>query len=68
MTAYTASPGPFKAREADQEATLEGFEDNLEMMVRVFRLSRRTHPTAGAKIEFDDAEKKACSSWRGART
>ena len=58
MTAYTASPGPFKAREADPEATLEGFEDYLEMMVRVSRLSRRIHPTTGAKIEFDDAEKK----------
>ena len=66
MTAYTASPGPFKAREADPEATLEGFEDYLEMMVRVFRLSRRIHPTTGAKIEMP--RRGTCSSWRGART
>ena len=58
MTAYTASPGPFKAGEANPEATLEWFEDYLEMMVRVFRVSRRIHPTTGANIEFDDAEKK----------
>ena len=29
MSSYTASPGPFKAREADPEATLEVFEDYL---------------------------------------
>ena len=37
---------------------MELFEDYLENMVRVFRLSRRIHPTTGAKVEFDDDEKK----------
>ena len=27
-------------------------------MERVFRLRRRIHPTTGARIDFDDAEKK----------
>ena len=56
---YAPSPGPFKAKDADPEATLEIFEDYLENMTRVFMLSRRINPATGAKIEFDDAEKKA---------
>jgi len=35
-----------------------GFDNYLENMQRVFRLTRRIHPTTGAKIEYDDAEKK----------
>ena len=58
MSSYTVSTGPFRARDADPEATLEQFDDYLETMVRVFRLSRRIHPTTGAKIEFEDVEKK----------
>ena len=59
MATYAPSPGPFKAKDADPEATLEIFEDYLENMTRVFMLSRRINPATGAKIEFDDAEKKA---------
>ena len=59
MAMYAPSPGPFKAKDADPEATLEMFEDYLENMTRVFMLSRRINPATGAKIEFDDAEKKA---------
>ena len=58
MSTYAFSPGLFKAKDADPESTLELFEDYLENMVRVFRLSRRIHPTTGAKVEFDDDEKK----------
>ena len=57
-TAYAPSPGPFKAKDADPEATLEIFEDYLETMVRVFRLSRRINPATGQKMDFDDDEKK----------
>ena len=57
-TAYAPSPGPFKAKDADPEATLELFEDYLETMVRVFRLSRRINPATGQKVDFDDDEKK----------
>ena len=57
-TAYAPSPGPFKAKDADPEATLELFEDYLETMVRVFRLSRRINPVTGQKVDFDDDEKK----------
>ena len=58
MSTYAFSPGVFKAKDADPESTLELFEDYLENMVRVFRLSRRIHPTTRAKVEFDDDEKK----------
>ena len=58
MSTYAFSPGLFKAKDADPESTLELFEDYLENMVRVFRLSLRIHPTTGAKVEFDDDEKK----------
>ena len=52
------SPGIFKSKDAEPEATLEAFSDYCETMERVFRLTRRIHPTTGAKIEYDDAEKK----------
>ena len=58
MAGYVVSPGVFKSKDAEPEATLELFEDYLEMMDRVFRLSRRLNPTSGARIDFDDAEKK----------
>ena len=52
------SPGLFKAKDAEPEATLERFSDYCETMERVFRLRRRIHPTTGARIDFDDTEKK----------
>ena len=58
MAGHNVSPGVFKSKDAEPEATLELFEDYLKVMERVFRLSRRIHPTTGAKIAFDDAEKK----------
>ena len=58
MAGHNVSPGVFKSKDAEPEATLELFEDYLKVMERVFRLSRRIHPTTGAKIAFDEAEKK----------
>ena len=58
MAGHSVSPGLFKSRDAEPEATLELFEDYCENMQRVFRLTRRIHPTSGAKIDYDDAEKK----------
>ena len=55
---YAVSPGIFKSKDAEPEATLELFSDYCENMERVFRLRRRIHPTTGARIDFDDAEKK----------
>ena len=59
MASYTPSPGNFKAKDADPEATLERFNDYVEKMEMVFMLARRINPTTNAKVEFDDAEKKA---------
>ena len=58
MSGHTVSPGIFKSKDAEPEATLEVFSDYCETMERVFRLTRRIHPTTGNKIEYDDAEKK----------
>ena len=58
MAGHVVSPGPFKSKDAEPEATLERLGDYCEVMERVFRLRRRIHPTTGAKIDFDDAEKK----------
>ena len=55
---HAVSPGIFKSKDAEPEATLELFSDYCENMERVFRLRRRIHPTTGARINFDDAEKK----------
>ena len=55
---HAVSPGIFKSKDAEPEATLELFSDYCENMERVFRLRRRIHPTTGARIDFDDAEKK----------
>ena len=52
------SPGGFKAKDADPEATLELFEKYVLSMERVFRLNRRTNPVTGVRVEFDDGEKK----------
>ena len=58
MAGHIVSPGPFKSKDAEPEATLELLNDYCEVMERVFRLRRRIHPTTGNKIDFDDAEKK----------
>ena len=58
MASHSVSPGLFKSKDAEPEATLELFADYCETMERVFRLTRRIHPTSGAKIDYDDAEKK----------
>ena len=59
MGTYTPSPGPFKPKDADPEATLERFVDYVEQMELVFMIARKLHPVTGAKMEFDSAEKKA---------
>ena len=58
MAGHVVSPGVFKSKDAEPEATLELLEDYCEVMERVFRLRRRIHPATGAKIDFDEAEKK----------
>ena len=58
MAGHTVSPGVFKSKDAEPEATLERFSDYCDTMERVFRLRRRIHPTTGARIDFDDTEKK----------
>ena len=55
---FQFSPGEFKVKEADLEQTLERFELYLEAMQKVFRLNRRVNPTTGAKVEFDNQDKK----------
>ena len=59
MAGYSVNPGPFKAEAADPEGTLERLEDycRTRTMEMVFRLSRRVTST-GAKVDFDDIEKK----------
>ena len=59
MGTYTPSPGPFKPKDADPEATLERFVDYVEKMELVFMVARKLHPVTGDKVEFDSAEKKA---------
>ena len=39
MATYMPSPGPFRGADADPEATLELFDDYLEKMDKVYRLS-----------------------------
>ena len=55
---FQFSPGQFTVKEADPEQTLERFELYLEAMQKVFRLNRRVNPTTGAKVEFDNQDKK----------
>ena len=57
-TGFQFSPGAFRAKDADPEGTLELFERYCEIMTRAFRLNRRTDPTTGARVEFDDTDKK----------
>ena len=45
-------------KDADPEQTLEGFEEYVEAMQMAFSLNRRVNPTTGAKVEFDDTDKK----------
>ena len=58
MATYMPSPGLFKGADADPEAMLELFTDYLDKMEKVFRLSRRYHPTTGNKVDWDSEEKK----------
>ena len=57
-TGFQFSPGAFRTKDADPEGTLELFERYCESMNRAFRLNRRTDPTTGARVEFDDTDKK----------
>ena len=58
MATYMPSPGPFKGADADPEATLELFEDYLDKMEKVFRLSRGFNPVTGVKVDWNSEEKK----------
>ena len=55
---FQFSPGVFTVKDADPEETLERFELYLEAMLKAFRLNRRVDPTTGAKVNFDDQDKK----------
>ena len=55
---FQFSPGEFKVKDADPEQTLERFELYLEAIQKAFRLNRRVNPTTGAKVDFDDQDKK----------
>ena len=59
MATYVPSTGIFKGADAEPEATLEMFTDYLTKMDNVFRLSRPFNPVTGAKIEWEDKDKKA---------
>ena len=58
MAGHNVSPGVFKSKDAEPEATLDLFSDYSDTMTRVFRLRRRIHPTTGEEIDFDEDEKK----------
>ena len=47
MSALQFSPGGFKAKAAEPEATLEIFDKYETQMQRVFRLNRRINPVTG---------------------
>ena len=55
---FQFSPGVFTVRDADPEQTLERFEQYVESMQMAFGLNRRINPTTGAKMDFDDRDKK----------
>ena len=57
-TGFQFSPGAFRTKDADPEGTLEMFERYCESMTRDFRLNRRTNPTTGARVEFNNTDKK----------
>ena len=58
MATYMPSPGHFKGADADPETTLELFQDYLEKMEKVFRLSRDLNPVTGLRVDWDSKEKK----------
>ena len=58
MSTLQFSPGGFKAKTAEPEATLEIFDKYEIQMQRVFRLNRRTNPVTGDRVDFTDGEKK----------
>ena len=58
MSTLQFSPGGFKAKTAEPEATLEIFDKYEIQMQRVFRLNRRTNPVTGDRVDFTDTEKK----------
>ena len=64
MTGYMPSPGPFKGRDAEPEATLERFKDYIKTMDMVFSLSQRINPATGTEIAWSDTQKKTCYRWR----
>ena len=59
---FQFSPGAFRTKDADPEGTLELFDKYCESMTRAFRLNRRTDPTTGARVEFDDTDRTSFSS------
>ena len=59
MATYMPSPGQFRGADADPEATLELFNDYLEKMEKVYRLSRAFNPVTGNKVDWTSDEKKA---------
>ena len=58
MATYMPCPGPFKGADTDPEATLELFDDYLEKMEKVYRLSRGYNPVTGVKVDWSSEEKK----------
>ena len=58
MATYMPSPGEFRGADADPEATLELFDDYLEKMDKVYRLSRSYNPLTGEKVDWTSQEKK----------
>ena len=58
MATYMPSPGEFRGADADLEATLELFDDYLEKMEKVYRLSRTYNPVTGEKVDWTSEEKK----------
>ena len=62
---FQFSPGAFRTKDADPEGTLELFERYCESMTGAFRLNRRTDPTTGARVEFDDTDKKTIIKLEG---
>ena len=55
---FQFSPGVFAVKDADPEQTLERFEEYVEAIEMAFSLNRRVDPKTGAKVEFDDTDKK----------
>ena len=62
---FQFSPGAFRTKDADPEGTLELFERYCESMTGAFRLNRSTDPTTGARVEFDDTDKKTIIKLEG---